>query len=154
MAEVQKMHYSDNVIDVLVESQKGLDSASQQALQLASCIGASFDLKTLSVISKRPASETIHALEEPLQLNMVVPLDKAHQYVNLQEEEWLEVNPQYRFQHDRIQEAAYFMIPDNKKEEREKENLGGTERRKEVKEENSKTQKERKNKKQRHTKQK
>ncbi len=114
--EVEKVEYSSNVIDILVASQEQLETSSQTVLQLASCIGATFDLQTLSVIYEHSVSETAFALLEPLKLNMIVSLDSAYQYIDLLEEEQKDVNPSYRFQHDRIQQAAYLTIPGEKRE--------------------------------------
>jgi predicted ATPase/class 3 adenylate cyclase len=114
--EVKKIQYSSNVIDILVSSQKKLDASSQTVLQLASCIGATFDLQTLSVIYEHSVPQTAFALLEPLKLNMVVSLDSAYQYIDLLEDEQKDVNPIYKFQHDRIQQAAYLTIPGEKRE--------------------------------------
>ena len=114
--EVKEIGYSSNVIDILISSQERLDPSSQTVLQLASCIGATFDLQTLSVIYEHSVSDTALALLEPLNLNMIVSLDNAYQYIDLLGEAQQDVNPCFRFQHDRIQQAAYLMIPVEKKE--------------------------------------
>jgi len=126
--EVRKTKNSDNVVDFLVASLSRLKSATQQVLQLASCIGATFDLKTLTIIHESTMDETAQELEEALRANVVIPLSENYKLVGLDsfsqsgkfpgvaEHDTKELNPTYRFQHDRVQQAAYSMIAPGKRQ--------------------------------------
>lgn len=125
--EVRKTGNSDNVVDFLVASQSRLQKPTQQILQLAACIGATFDLKTLSIIYESTMEQTARVLEEALRANIVIPLNEDYKFVGLEafnqngkltgvEEESNELNPTYRFQHDRMQQAAYSMIAPEKRQ--------------------------------------
>jgi predicted ATPase/class 3 adenylate cyclase/GAF domain-containing protein len=124
LSQVKGVKYSDNVIDVLVASQSHLRPATQQVLQLAACIGATFDLRTLSIIRGSTPEQTSEEFREALQANMVVPLSGQYKYIGLENpgENGAEpaaagnLNPTYRFQHDRIQQAAYSLIPPQKRQ--------------------------------------
>jgi predicted ATPase/class 3 adenylate cyclase/tRNA A-37 threonylcarbamoyl transferase component Bud32 len=117
---------SDNVIDFLVASQSRLSKSTQQVLQLAACIGATFDLKTLSIIRESTMEKTAEELNEALRANMVIPLSDSYKFVGLdapgkiellsgnEGENSIQLNPTYRFQHDRVQQAAYSMIDPDK----------------------------------------
>lgn len=117
---------SDNVIDFLVAGQNRLSKATQQVLQLAACIGATFDLKTLSIIREKSMEQTAGDLNEALKANMIIPLSENYKFVGFdasqttgplsgtEGEDAEQLNPAYRFQHDRIQQAAYSMISPDK----------------------------------------
>jgi predicted ATPase/class 3 adenylate cyclase/tRNA A-37 threonylcarbamoyl transferase component Bud32 len=121
---VKNINYSDNVIGILVANQSRLDPSTQHVLQLAACIGATFNLKTLSIISESSMEKTGAALLDALKSNMVVPLNENYRFVgidatketNISSPILAEINPVYKFQHDRIQQAAYSLIdPDQRK---------------------------------------
>lgn len=101
----------ENVVDFMVASLRRLPDGTQQALQLAACIGSTFDLETLGIIYERSIDEAGAQLREALARNLVVPLHDSYALVG----QGAAVNPVYKFQHDRIQQAAYALIaPDRR----------------------------------------
>lgn len=100
---------SSDIVEFMVDSLRRLPPATQQVLQLAACIGGTFDLQTLSTIYQRPAAETAAALLPALKQHTVLPLHSDYRLVG-EGSEPLEFNPTYRFQHDRVQQAAYALI--------------------------------------------
>lgn len=129
LAAVQEAKVGDNVVDFLVTNLRRLDEATQQVLQLAACIGNSFDLQTLSVIYGQSMQQTSAALHEALRRNMVLPLSESYKFVGMMEvndesKNSLESNidrdgqpnPRYKFQHDRVQQAAYALIDADSKQ--------------------------------------
>jgi predicted ATPase/class 3 adenylate cyclase len=125
---IRNVDNSDSVIDFLVSSQYRLNEATQHVLQLAACIGATFDLKTLSIIREGSMENTASELYEAIKANMVIPLNENYKYVGVAISEKTEkkedsaepvlglLNPTYKFQHDRVQQAAYSMIPQEKRQ--------------------------------------
>jgi class 3 adenylate cyclase len=86
-------------------------------LQFASCIGNTFDLQMLSAIAQAPLSETMASLWSALRLNLVAPLDSDYKYAGLETQPG-RLNPgnsRMRFLHDRVQQASYSLIADEKK---------------------------------------
>ncbi len=117
MAAVQRAEMSDNVVDFMVASLRRLPEATQQVLQLAACIGNTFDLQTLSVIYEQPMDDTGAGLYEALRRNMLMPLTDSYTLVGLSEAGAGDlVNPSYKFQHDRVQQAAYALIDPERKQ--------------------------------------
>ena len=121
---IQNQNFSDNVIDILVENQNRLSSTAREIVQIAACIGNTFDLKTLSVISEKTSEEIGMDLFEALRLDMILPLKEQYKFIGggeYPDNELLdlinELNPSYKFQHDRIQQAAYSQIPSLKKQQ-------------------------------------
>ena len=123
--EIVNEEYSDNVVDIIVDSLSQMDHSTQTVLQLAASIGASFDLDTLAVIYENSRERTAEDLDEALKSNMIIPLDNSYKYVvhagsdqgnsdmmNLMTDNFI---PSYKFQHDRVQQAAYQMIEEEKR---------------------------------------
>ena len=109
---------SGNVVDFVLANLRRLQPETQRALQLAACIGSSFDLHTLAVIHESSPDHTAIALLPALQRNVVIPLLDNYRLVGTGAAEALpgDINPTYRFQHDRVQQAAYALIDDEDKQ--------------------------------------
>ncbi len=100
---------SSDVVEFMVDNLRRLQPTIQRILQLAACIGGTFDLHTLSAIYEHPVDETAAALLPALKQHTVLPLHSDYRLVG-EGIEPLEFNPTYRFQHDRVQQAAYALI--------------------------------------------
>ncbi|MFW1678167.1 diguanylate cyclase [Pontibacter sp. JAM-7] len=100
---------SSDVVEFMVHNLRQFDEKTQRVLQLAACIGGTFDLHTLSVIYERPIAETAAALLPALKQHTVLPLHSDYRLMG-EGEEAITFNPSYRFQHDRVQQAAYALI--------------------------------------------
>jgi predicted ATPase/class 3 adenylate cyclase len=112
MAAVQRCNLSDNVVELVLGNLRRLDPATRQALQLAACIGNTFDLRTLAIIAEGSMDDTGAALLPALQRYMVIPLHDDYRLVGAAAGAGQDgsLNPNYRFQHDRVQQAAYALI--------------------------------------------
>ncbi len=124
--KIRSVGHSDNVINFLVSSFKMLPADTQHVLELAACIGANFDLKTLSIIREQSMETTASELYEALKINLIIPLDEAYKFIGIdsfgssssplsKSTNLDSLNPSYKFQHDRVQQAAYSMIPQEKR---------------------------------------
>lgn len=125
ISAIQNQNFSDNVIDILIENQNRLSPAAQEIVQLAASIGNTFDLKTVSVLSKKTIETVGLDLFEALRLDMILPLKEQYKFIGggeYPDNEFMQnllnnLNPTYKFQHDRIQQAAYSQIPTLKKQQ-------------------------------------
>jgi predicted ATPase/signal transduction histidine kinase/tRNA A-37 threonylcarbamoyl transferase component Bud32 len=108
MAQIQARDLTDNVIELLIGKLQKLPSATQESLWLAACVGAQFDLATLSII-RQASEQTVFAdLKPAIQLGLIIPLSDLTADLTME---------RFRFGHDRIQQAAYTLIaPDQKAE--------------------------------------
>jgi predicted ATPase/class 3 adenylate cyclase/GAF domain-containing protein/tRNA A-37 threonylcarbamoyl transferase component Bud32 len=115
---VKKVDYSDNVVDILVASQSQLNKPTREILKLAACIGANFDLRTLSTIREKTLEETGAELNEAIRSNMIIPLNDQYKHLGMDNSwEYIQtLNPVYKFQHDRVQQAAYSQITTTKRQ--------------------------------------
>jgi predicted ATPase/GAF domain-containing protein/anti-anti-sigma regulatory factor len=94
LARIDALQYTANVIDLMVGTIQRLSPATQETLKLAAAIGNRFDLRVLSTVSEASPEEVYGKLDRALEDGLIVSADD-----------------QYRFAHDKIQEAAYSMIP-------------------------------------------
>lgn len=106
---------TENVVDLLVGKIRKLDCELQNLLQLASCIGNEFDLKTLSMIAKKDITETAKCLWKAIQGGFIQPrkgnCDSAIINAVIDDENI----PVYGFVHDGVLQAAYNEINDDDK---------------------------------------
>nr|WP_279537090.1 diguanylate cyclase [Aestuariicella hydrocarbonica] len=125
---------SSDVVEFMVDNLRRLTPETQRVLQLAACIGGTFDLQTLAVIYQQPLAETAARLLPALKQHTIIPLHSDYRLLgteqihaqqqtacsveeNLQAEHTTDgddilpsLNPNYRFQHDRVHQAAYALI--------------------------------------------
>ena len=111
---VRRSELGANVVEFVVANLRKLPGPTQRALQLAACIGASFDLRLLAIIAERPMDAVGDDLLPALQRHMILPLNDEYRFAGRAEGAAGEgadaLNPAYRFHHDRIQQAAYALI--------------------------------------------
>jgi predicted ATPase/signal transduction histidine kinase/CheY-like chemotaxis protein/tRNA A-37 threonylcarbamoyl transferase component Bud32 len=114
---LQGIDITDNVVELMVSQIQKLLPTTQNALKLAACIGDKFTLDVLSIVNEKSLSETAADLWESLQAGLVLPLSQSYKIPMVGE--WEINNHQspiaYKFLHDRVQQAAYLLIPTEEK---------------------------------------
>jgi signal transduction histidine kinase/GAF domain-containing protein len=103
---------------------KKLPPSTQKILQLAACIGNQFDLATLAIIAEQSEVETSTNLWKALQEGLILPNSDiykfyqtaSHPKLDLQRENISAKLVEYKFLHDRVQQAAYSLIRDEDKQ--------------------------------------
>ncbi|MBE9186639.1 GAF domain-containing protein, partial [Microcoleus sp. LEGE 07076] len=92
----------------------------QDVLKLAACISNQFDLATLAIVHQKSQSETSADLWKALQEGLVIPISEIYKFFRNSESvevgQESELSVPYKFLHDRVQQAAYFLIPESQKQ--------------------------------------
>ncbi|GGK67858.1 AAA family ATPase [Amphritea balenae] len=111
--KIQSQEMTDNVIDLMASKIQKLPPPTQHALQLAAGIGSPFMLQTLSTVLQQAPRATADSLWQAVTEGLLIPLDSSFpQNQGLKQD-----NRRYRFVHDRIQQAAYSLIPESKRQQ-------------------------------------
>ncbi|MBD2310069.1 AAA family ATPase [Desertifilum sp. FACHB-1129] len=116
IAQIRNNALTDDVVAFMAEQLQKLPTATQKILKLAACIGNLFDLATLAIVSQTSESETAAALWQALQEGLVLPQSEVYKFYVGSEQPLTAASPpptvSYRFLHDRVQQAAYSLIPE------------------------------------------
>lgn len=128
--EIKEVGITDNVVDLTISKISKLDKTTQKVLQLAACIGNQFNLEILSVVNNKSQIDTAKELQPAIELGLILPLSNNYKIPLLWEQEDISIdtseisaefipkiprNIPYKFLHDRVQQAAYALIPETEK---------------------------------------
>ncbi|MCC5604101.1 trifunctional serine/threonine-protein kinase/ATP-binding protein/sensor histidine kinase [Nostoc favosum] len=115
--KIQEQAITDNVVDLMVNKIQRLSEPTQQVLQLAACVGNRFNLEILAVVNEKSASATAIDLWSALRAGLILPLSDTYKIPQLLNQSELAtycdtaIQVDYKFLHDRVQQAAYSLIP-------------------------------------------
>lgn len=116
---LQGTEITDDVIELTLTQIQKLPQPTQALLNLAACMGNRFDLTFLTWVNDGQTSDTIQQLYPALQEGLIFPISEpelsAEIVQNVESSVLIDVEAvetSYKFIHDRVQQAAYSLIPE------------------------------------------
>ena len=100
LGRIRAKGYSDNAVDLMLGKLRRLSDTTQTALQQLACLGNVAEIATLGVVFGQSEEEIHASLLEAVRTGLILRLEGS-----------------YAFLHDRIQEAAYALIPESERAE-------------------------------------
>ncbi|MBD1906571.1 trifunctional serine/threonine-protein kinase/ATP-binding protein/sensor histidine kinase [Funiculus sociatus GB2-A5] len=120
--KIQAIGITDkSVVELIASRIEKLPKSTQEVLKLAACVGDRFTLDVLSIVNEQSPSVTASELYPALQAALILPLSEAYRVplvFNQSEAVDLTFDTSrvgYKFLHDRVQQAAYSLIPNTQK---------------------------------------
>ncbi|MBO1348724.1 MAG: serine/threonine-protein kinase PknK [Hormoscilla sp. GUM202] len=124
MAKIQAVGITDySVVELMARNIQKLPAATQQVLKLAACIGNKFNLQVLAIANGSSTTTAAGQLWAALQAGLLLPLSEGYKILQVfggEEEEdrrVADVKVDYKFLHDRVQQAVYSLIPEEEKKD-------------------------------------
>ncbi|MEO1430476.1 MAG: AAA family ATPase [Cyanobacteria bacterium J06633_8] len=119
LVQIQAATCTDDVVAFMTNQLQKLPQGTQNVLALAACIGNQFDLETLAIVCRSSKETVADDLWVALQEGLIIPITDSYKFYHhrQQGENYSdEIAVDYRFLHDRVQQAAYCLIPDEQKQ--------------------------------------
>ncbi|MCT7953035.1 AAA family ATPase [Ancylothrix sp. C2] len=115
LEKIKTRNLTENVVELMANKIQSLSEEAQKTLQLAACIGNQFCLETLSWLQNKGQKETADELGEVIEAGLILTVGEDYKFLKT-DRDLQKVKICYKFAHDRIQQAAYSLIPGDQKQ--------------------------------------
>ncbi len=130
ISKIRELTLTDDVVELITQHLRKLPPSTQNIIKLAACIGNKFDLNTVAIVSKTLPNQAATDLWLALQEGLILPVNEAYKFYqfdngneinqfnkidNSHVEKLKKITIEYKFLHDRVQQAAYELILDEQR---------------------------------------
>ncbi|MDZ8239344.1 MAG: AAA family ATPase [Nostoc sp. ChiQUE01a] len=130
ICKIKELALTDDVVEFIAIQIEKLPINTQKVLKLAACVGNQFDLKSLAIVHEKSVVDTASDLWQALLDGLILPhtenynicpVDNKNKELiiaAIESTQFASLNlqiPKYKFVHDRVQQAAYSLIPEEQK---------------------------------------
>ncbi|WP_414567408.1 protein kinase domain-containing protein [Nostoc sp. CCY 9925] len=129
ICKIKELALTDDVVEFIAIQIEKLPINTQKVLKLAACVGNQFDLKSLAIVHEKSVVDTASDLWQALLDGLILPhtenynicpVDNNKELIiaAIESTQFASLNlqiPKYKFVHDRVQQAAYSLIPEEQK---------------------------------------
>lgn len=116
--KIAAMTVTENVADLIGNSLKKMSENSKEILKVGASMGNIFEMYPISVVTGKTLSEVAEAIWDAIQAECIVPLQTFYSTEILLEQKIdFSNSPSFKFQHDRIQQAAYALVSEAEKDD-------------------------------------
>ncbi|MFN6519495.1 MAG: AAA family ATPase [Nostoc sp. CreGUA01] len=124
LTQVRSLSLTDDVVEFMAIQLQKLPTQTQEVLKLAACVGNQFDLATLAIVHEKSQIETAADFWKAVQDGLIIPINEVYKFYqdsslvmsHLQRTNDSGQMTGYKFLHDRVQQAAYSLIPESQKQ--------------------------------------
>ncbi|WP_036479641.1 AAA family ATPase [Myxosarcina sp. GI1] len=106
LKQIERIGCTDNLVKFMIDKMQKLPQSALEVLSVAACIGTEFDINILSIICQQSAAEIFEYLVLAIDAGLIIPQSDLNEQLLIQD---------YKFAHDRIQQAIYTPIEVEKK---------------------------------------
>ena len=120
MVQIHQLSLTSDVVEFMMRRLQKLSIETQEVMKIAACIGNEFKLETLALVSEKTPEETACNLWAALAEGLILPETEIYKFYLDNADESLQnkgSNPLYKFLHDRVQQAAYGLIDEERKQQ-------------------------------------
>ncbi len=112
---IRGLRITENVVDLMAARLQRLPSATQRVLRLGACVGGRFDLTTLATVAEEAPEVSARDLWPAIEEGLLLSGDASYGFAP----DLADGRPPslrfFRFLHDRVQQAAYALIPESER---------------------------------------
>lgn len=114
-SEIERAPIADNVLDLMVLAIDRLPPETRQLLETGACIGHEFELSTLAALHGLSEKDATEQLWPALEDGLLIPVrgDNPARYADTNDQHSFQ--PALQFAHDRVQQAAYGMLSEQRR---------------------------------------
>ncbi len=117
LEKIRIVESSENVIDLMIKRIMQSPKETQQILTLAAAVGVRFELHILARFLNQSLGKTLSILWNAITDELIEPVGDTYKLIVTNEEDFFDTDElidtdiSFEFAHDRIQQAAYLMLP-------------------------------------------